>query len=249
MQQFFTDEKIRIGKPYTLPDSVVFQLQRVLRYRGGETIRLVDAEGHVFFARVEWKKRGGEAVAFESPDEHRELSVSVTLALAPIKRDRWEWALQKATELGVQKIVPLVTHYTNSPEHFTKNRREREERIIREAAEQSERHRIPELCAAVCMEDFIRQGHAESFRILCAERREKSAPMLSSLFAETDFHKYSAVEILIGPEGGFTDEEVETAVESGVQAVSLGPRILRAETAAMLACGMIAQHLEAVMLK
>lgn len=253
MQQFFLDISLIEDQTVPLSDVVARQLTRVLRYRGGESIRLVDAEGTAFLATVHLRGKFVEAVVGPELDETREVQAPLILALARIKRDKWEWALQKTCELGVTAIVPLETTRVNEPP-ATPHRIVRDERILREAAEQSERHRIPILerprrledmlqssvveCPASCgdLKRDVLQGDVQ--RIVLAERHEGTSRLREVL---EGLDQTRPVILFVGPEGGFTEGEFQAMQEAGVAFASLGSRILRAETAAVFAVGTVAQ--------
>jgi len=245
MQQFFLSaQRLAVGQRVDLPEDISYQLIRVLRIRGGERVRLVDEVGCPFLAQLATKGKRVQAEVLKALDEVREPATAVRLFLARIKKERFEWALQKCTELGVTEIYPLTTAYTTAKApHSEENQQQRYERILREAAEQSERHTVPQLMPTVRFEEL--SAHLAEVNLLAYERSEASSPALASRLSE--LHRTGdrprSVSLLIGPEGGFSDEEAEAAVAMGFLPISLGARILRAETAAMLGVGMIAQLL------
>lgn len=243
MQQFFISAPLAVGGHVIFPADIERQLRRVLRVRGGETVRLIDAEGMPFLARLVLKKNGVEADCVEALQERRELSTPIILAPARIKKEKWEWMLQKATELGVSEIWPLLTERVNESEP-TPNRLVREHRILQEAAEQCERHRIPCVRETLSLEKLLTvvRQRDDFFAIVLAERQEEKAPPLSEVLDSVAPGK--TIVLIIGPEGGFSSNEFARFAEEGVAFAGLGPRILRAETAAILSVGMAAQLLE-----
>lgn len=243
MQQFFIADLLTVGKQIPFPEEVERQLRQVLRVRGGEVVRLIDAQGHPFLARLAVTKKKVEAVCLEMLQETHELPTTLILAPARIKKDKWEWMLQKATELGVSAIWPLVTERVNEVEP-TPNRLIRWRRILQEAAEQCERHRLPVLRDAQTLEELLLTVEDEEnlHVIVLAERREDMAPPLGQALQEIPPGK--AILLVVGPEGGFSADEFSLLANAGWTFASLGPRILRAETAAVLSAGMAAQWLE-----
>ncbi len=240
MQQFFLSDELNIGESIRLPEEIANQLLRVLRMREGDKIRLIDGEGRPYLAEVKPAKKACFATVLERLVELREHPVRIHLRLAKIKKDKWEWTLQKATELGVSAISPLVTEHVNQKDfRDEKKLKLRYQKIMQEAAEQAERHRIPDLLDEARLEDlFPLEG---GLSIVCAERTAGETPTLLELLREKG--PIREAEILIGPEGGYSQEELESLENRGFQLVSLGPRILRAETAAILAVGLVSQAL------
>lgn len=240
MQQFFIQEKLQIGETINLPEETAQQLLRVLRVREGDRVRLIDEGTIPFLAELKPGKKTVSAHILDQLEEKREHPTRIHLLLAKIKKDKWEWALQKATELGVYSITPVISQYTNVKDSRNEEKLEsRYRKIMVEAAEQAERHRVPLLQFEVRLEDLVQRDGALS--VVCAERTEGVTPNLLSFVQEKGTAQ--DVQILIGPEGGFAQEELVLLENKGFQPVSLGPRILRAETAAILAVGLVAQAL------
>ena len=148
-----------------------------------------------------------------------------------IRPERFEWALQKCTELGVSHFVPIVTRRTSHGQGIVSaNRMERWRRIIREAAEQSGRSRLPELEAPQRLEDALETAPRPA---LVAWEGETHQSLKSTLERWRDQTAVSGnVSIFVGPEGGFDSDEVRLAWEHDVESVGLGKRVLRSETAA-----------------
>jgi len=158
-----------------------------------------------------------------------EPAAGVTLLLSIFKFDRMEWAIEKSTELGVARIIPLIAHRTDS--HLSAaavKRHERWQRLARQAAEQSRRALPPEIAAPLKLGDAI---HCDGLRIVLAESEENTT--LPGVLAE--HRSGTEASLAIGPEGGWTADELKLFCGAGWTPVSLGPTILRAETAAIAA--------------
>lgn len=196
-------------------------LKQVLRLRAGDGCIVLDGEGRAWQAVLD-----GEEVRLETelPAHESELPVQVHLACAVPKGEHWDWLLQKATELGASRIYPLTCE--RSVVQPRPEKRERWQAIVREAAEQTERAILPVVYPPQSFKALI-AAPPSAKRILCTARG--SRPPL------TDYLPTPSVVLVFGPEGGFSAAEVEQAHCAGFQEASLGPRILRAETAPLVA--------------
>ena len=164
-------------------------------------------------------------------------SPQVTLALSIFKFDRLEWAIEKCTELGVARIVPVIARRTESHLAAAAARRvERWQRIVRQAAEQSRRTSPPEVCHPIKFKDAL--ALPGSTRILLLES-EKDVMLKDALCSTA-----SDVVLALGPEGGWTDSELDQFREAGWLSASLGDTILRAETAAISAVAIVLAELQ-----
>lgn len=200
-------------------------LGHVLRAKAGQVYELSDGE-RVWLGRIE--NVGRDRVEFALVEEvpAQPPAVIITLLLSIVKFDHFEWAIEKATELGTSAIIPLAA--ARSEKALFKaaaKRAARWEKILVEASEQSRRLKIPKLFHLMKPEVAFR-GREEALRLLLSER-PKAAPLRHILPGAYSKRAVFAV----GPEGGWTDEEFEAAGNAGFVEVSLGKQILRAETA------------------
>ena len=206
-------------------------LARVLRAQVGQEFDIA-ADGVVRRGRV--VSVSEERVEFELGEEVEATPLAqVTLALAIFKFDRMEWAIEKCTELGVTRIVPFAARRTDA--HLAAaavKRVERWRRIAREAAEQARRAEPPEIVNAVKLGDVL--ALRGELRIVLSE-----AETVTSLRELCASGGGSSLLLAIGPEGGWTTEEVQAFAKAGWKAASLGPTILRAETAAIAATAVV----------
>ncbi|MFZ0952455.1 MAG: RsmE family RNA methyltransferase [Candidatus Sulfotelmatobacter sp.] len=208
-------------------------LLRVLRARvgqefdiaAGETVRrgriAVVSEGRVEFDLGEKVSRANFA--------------DITLILAVFKFDRMEWAIEKCTELGISRIVPVIARRTDS--HLaaaSAKRAERWQRIARQAAEQSRRDAPPEIAVPLKLAEVL--NFSSALRIVLAESEEQT--LLRDILKEKN--AIDGVAAAVGPEGGWTESELQSFQESGWISASLGNTILRAETAAIAATALVA---------
>ena len=205
-------------------------LARVLRARIGQEFDIA-AEGRVRRGRI--VSITPEKVEFELANELAAAALpDITLLLAIFKFDRIEWAIEKATELGVRRMVPLIAKRTDSHLASAAEKRvERWRRIALEAAQQSRRAAPTEISAPTRLQDVL--DVVAERRIVLSETEEQVSLKQAVVGSK------GAVALAIGPEGGWTGEEERAFREHGWIAVSLGPTILRAETAAIAAISIV----------
>jgi 16S rRNA (uracil1498-N3)-methyltransferase len=222
-------------------------LARVLRAQPGVKADVV-AGGRVFHAEVAAVTLDGEKseVRFNLVGElEADPALPITLVLALYKFDRMEWAIEKATELGVAAIAPVIARRTEKHlAQAAQKRAERWRRIAHESAQQARRSDIPVIHDPATLASRVRAASAK-VRIVLAEQ-ERSTTLRDAVAEAVDTAKAESpeFEIAIGPEGGWAPEEEALFDANGWRAVSLGPRILRAETAAIAALAIVASALE-----
>lgn len=229
----------------TLSEEESRHLRDVLRLRAGDEAYVFDGEGREFacVVREVGGRREGATLEVREPAEppSPESPLELTLALSMLKGENFDFVLKKATELGISRIAPVVTMRAilrPRDEHDARRRAERWRRLALEAAKQCGRARVPAIEVPVNFAAFVRRNRqADAVHVLFAERG--GSPLESSYSAAT---RPSAVVALVGPEGGWADEEVELARAHGWHVVTLGGRTLRAETAAMTICALL-QHI------
>jgi 16S rRNA (uracil1498-N3)-methyltransferase len=220
-----------------LPADQAHHLRDVLRLGSGEIVEIFDGTGNGYIGEVEIRDskvlvQNLQMVSIENP------RMRLILAAALIKSARYEWILQKATELGVHEIVPLKTRLSeiDIPSGKIALRLERWDRIVREAAKQSRRYSAPRVHAPKSFRDFLSNEELSSIpRLLFYEK----APELWR--PDFGISGSDRMVLCIGPEGGWDTAEVEQAKQSGYVVFSLGPQTLRAETAAIAAVAIV-QH-------
>ncbi len=208
------------------------QMRNVLRLRPGARVIALDGSGREFVVELRTLRRDGAVgIVRERRTNLAEPRVHLTLYQSILKRERFEWVLQKGTELGVTAFVPLLAERClNADERRMAGKRARWERIIREAAEQSGRGRLPRLADPIHLDEACRQSAQTHVVALMPWVGAKCGGIRAALSSQV-----TSLALLIGPEGGFTDKEVAVALASGIRMVTLGPRVLRAETAALAA--------------
>lgn len=228
MRQFFipTDlyHRLQTGGAVTLPDDVRHHIYKVLRLRAGSEIVIGDGCGNRCRCRLD-DAAGVRAVAANCAVAVP--SPPITLLQSVPAADKFELVLQKNTELGVTAVVPLLSERSKFAKiSVLERKRERWQRIMTEAARQSERAWLPQLAAAQPFDAAVMACTA-AVKLLLWE--EAVTPLTQALPRQAP----TSLALLVGPEGGFSAAEAAMAEQAGFVAVGLGPRILRSETAAM----------------
>lgn len=251
-------------------EDLIKQIRVVLRLGKGAQVLLIDDCGRSGkFELNEVNKSTVSCTLLEQIKRCETWTQQVTVGLAMIKSDRFEWALEKLSELGVTEIVPLNTRNCvvkmpdakgadKSQIEKVETKLRRWQSITREAAEQSERLTIPRVVKPQNFEDFVSGSDTtgddcHSLRLICAERSQVTP--LAKALTDCIYDRACAsdgasgayiesISLLIGPEGGFVDWEMELAEKHGWLSVSLGPRILRSETASIVAMAQVASVLD-----
>ena len=213
-------------------------LRDVLRLRAGDEVSVFDGEGREFACVV--KGTGGRAtleVRAPAVAPSPESPVEITLGVALLKGEKFDLVVQKATELGVARVAAVETARADvrlRDERDAARRVERWRRLALEAAKQSGRARVPAIEPPVALDSFLRGAGAAAPRLLFAERGGSAFDALAP-------SRPPAVTALVGPEGGWDDAETASAAEHGWSIVTLGGRVLRAETAAIVVAALL-QH-------
>ena len=240
MQRFFVhDSSISLqqaspGNTLTLPEKIAHQIRDVLHLRNGEQLVLLDNSGDEFVAEVTRAERKVvEVQVVERRVGKSELPVRVILCSGLLKSARFEWVLEKGTELGVSVFSPILCHRSTSGlEEAGPAKIQRWQRIIQEATEQCGNARMPELAPIRPLKQALNELPSDALALMAWE--EEQSRSLRTVLRASDGPQKTVV-LFIGPEGGLTTEEVQLAQQHGVQVVTLGQRILRAETAALAA--------------
>lgn len=235
MRRFYAPAEDFDGSAVTLSEEETRHLRDVLRLREGSTVRVFDGAGKEFEGSVvRIEKRSslltllGEVkpVAAESP-------LDLTLAAGILKGEKFDLVVQKAVELGVNTLVPLLTHRCDVKLKDSARRLERWRKIALEAAKQSGRAKLMTTAEPIEFGSFLKEfDMTRSTGMMFTERAGSGFP------AEAQF---KAITALVGPEGGWEDFEIEEAVRAGFLLVTFGGRILRAETAAISVAALL-QH-------
>lgn len=237
MQRYFGSI---IGKSVLLSEDDAKHLVKVMRAEIGEQIEIVN-EKIVYLAEIK-SVRPLEIEILSRIKEKHELPNDIILIASLIKGDKLDFVLQKATELGVREIVLLSTERTivKAKDFNSSKKLERYHRILKEASMQSHRSTIPDLYRLITL-DQLKTVKAD-VKMIAYEEEAGSTKSLWNVLKTIDSE--SKVAVMIGPEGGFSQKEVNKAIKAGYTPVSLGKRILRAETASIYTLSVLASYLE-----
>ena len=231
MQLFYAPE---ISLPrYTLPEEESKHCVRVLRMTVGDELHLTDGKGNMYRCKVVSDNvKRCEVEVVETWPEYERMSYGLTMCVAPTKNiDRFEWFLEKATEIGVSEVYPLECDHSERRQI----KLEREEKVITAAVKQSLKAYHPVLHDLTLVRDIIAMNFEGEKYIAHCDSSFGERPYLGNLVK-----KGANTLILIGPEGDFSKEEINFALQNGFKAISLGRERLRTETAAVVATTVVA---------
>jgi 16S rRNA (uracil1498-N3)-methyltransferase len=232
---FINPDQVR--EPYVaIIDDDVRHIRTVLRKQPGDLLTLLDGQGKEYTVRITAIEKAEVVAEIVDRTERHPSLPRIVLGQGIAKSDKMDWIVQKATELGVASIVPLVTERTIVKVKDEEKRVGRWQKICREAAMQSDRPDIPQITTIQLFGGFIRTVSTGPEALLLMPWEEGTEPIKNVLRQHSDTR---LIIVLIGPEGGFSKAEAEMAKEKGFLLVSLGKNILRTETAALAALSMI----------
>jgi len=231
MQLFYSPQISSDTNQLTFDKEESKHIIKVLRMKKGDRFNITNGKGSFFEAEIIDENPKGCTVHIHSETKQDPLPYHLHIAVAPTKlNDRYEWFLEKATEIGISEITPIICE--RSERKVIKP--ERYEKIIHSAVKQSLSAFVPVLHQAIPLKEFLnKQFHPDLQKFIAhCENTEKKA-------FKTALRPNRKILILIGPEGDFSMEEIQLAVKNGFIAVSLGNRRLRTETAAVVACNTV----------
>ncbi|HGO7296291.1 TPA: 16S rRNA (uracil(1498)-N(3))-methyltransferase [Neisseria meningitidis] len=229
MPRFHLPENLSVGQTVALPDNIVRHLN-VLRVRPNENITLFDGKGKAHAARLTvLEKRRAEAEILHEDTTDNESPLNITLIQSISSGDRMDFTLQKSVELGVTAIQPVISErcIVRLDGERTAKRLARWQEIVISACEQSGRNTVPPVLPIIGYREALDKMPSESTKLIMSINRARKLG---------DIRQPSgAIVFMVGPEGGWTEQEEQQAFEAGFQAVTLGKRILRTETAPLAA--------------
>mgnify|MGYP000123053283 FL=1 len=228
VSRLYTPDTLNTGQKLELQDDNAHYVRTVLRLKKDQSITLFNGQGGEFLCLInEVSRKRVEVSIVEAIDRTVESPLHVTLGLGISRGDRMDWAVQKAVELGVNNITPLITErcVVKFKADKKQQRLQHWKHIVQHATEQSSRTVLPELAEIMAIDEWMQQQHG--LKIFLDPYAEQS---LAELKPDNQ-----AVTLLTGPEGGFSDKERDMAISAGFTPVRLGARILRTETASLAA--------------
>ncbi len=243
MFNFFADENSRQGDVFALTGSNVNHIKNVLRMNPGDTF-LVSHNGQSHLCQlVGFEEEIAFAKIIEENLQDTELPIEIYLFQGLPKSDKLEWILQKCVELGVHGVIPVETKRSIVKIEPKKKaaKQSRWQAIAESAAKQSKRNRIPTVWEPLSFQEAVARAKELDLVLVPYENKEG---MVATKRALSLIKPGMKVGIFIGPEGGFEESEIETLQQTGAHILSLGKRILRTETAAITAVGMVMLYTE-----
>jgi 16S rRNA (uracil1498-N3)-methyltransferase len=233
--RFFVDQPLVVGEPATLPRAVTRHALRALRLRQGEMLTLFNGQGGEYVAQlIHAREPDAEVLVIRFHARETEPAWPFVVAQGLSSGDKMDWTVEKSVELGASTIVPLAMtrSVTRLSGERAENRRAHWQSVAVAASEQSGRNRVATIEPPMPLEDWFATLPEASLRLVLS-------PDGASLRTVRRPPPGRRVVLLVGPEGGFADNELHAADAAGFRAVSLGPRILRTETAAPAALAML----------
>ena len=230
MQLFYNPNITKNTKIFSFDKEESKHIIRVLRKSSGDVLHITNGKGWLFIAEITTSDIKKCTVTIVSKTLQPKRNYSLHLAVAPTKiNDRYEWFLEKATEIGIDSITPILCD--RSERKVIK--KERFEKILQSATKQSLNYYLPKLNEAIAFKDFIKQDFiGDLFIAHCEKINRKSL--------KQELKPKSNITIMIGPEGDFSVKEIETALQNNFIPITLGVTRLRTETAAIVACHSVA---------
>jgi 16S rRNA (uracil1498-N3)-methyltransferase len=230
--RIYTSQKLIANQLIELAEAPSHHLSKVLRMQIGRELILFNGEGGEYTAEItDIQKKSVAVNVKEFSAVNNQSPLQLELAIGVSRGERMDWVLQKATELGVTKITPLITERTEvklGGERADKKINHWQQTII-SACEQCQRNLLPELCEPVLLSNWLSTCNAD-LKFVLHHRDNKGLPKSESI---------SSIALLIGPEGGLSDDEIAQAIANNFSPLTLGPRVLRTETAPVAAISIV----------
>lgn len=226
MQRYFVKDNQIKDNQVLITGNDFHHMKNVMRFKVGQKVNIVTYSGKLFLTQISKFSKNDVDLTIVEELENKNDILNVTIAQALIKKDKFELVLQKTTELGVKKIIPLMTKNSIIKIDNYDKKKVRYQTIVKEASEQSERNFVTEIGNLTSVQDIDFYDYDYVFT---AYARQESNSLLKEI---NSISKDNKVLVLVGPEGGFSNNELEY-LESKSKLISLGSTILRSETAAI----------------
>ena len=232
MQLFYSEQLTEETENYTFPREESKHIIKVLRKRQGDSIYITNGKGFLFTSQIINDNPNKCTVAITEQEYHKPRSYNLHIAIAPTKlNDRFEWFLEKATEIGITEITPLLCDHSERKTI----KWERYNKILQSALKQSLQYHLPILNPLTSFKDFLEKADSSNTLKCIAHCEEGKKETINATFLDKNH-----ITILIGPEGDFSSQEIKNAIAQEYQEITLGTTRLRTETAGLLACCSVA---------
>ncbi|MGG5506466.1 MULTISPECIES: 16S rRNA (uracil(1498)-N(3))-methyltransferase [unclassified Myroides] len=227
MQLFYSPSIDKTQSTFTFDKEESKHIIRVLRKKEGDILFVTNGQGTLFETRISLASDRHCLTEITQYTDKEQTPFRLHLAVAPTKmNERYEWFLEKATEIGIHEITPIICDHSERKVVKT----ERFEKIIQSAMKQSLQMYLPQLNAPITLKEFLKQDHQGALYIAHCEEDQEKELLKNSIKSQEEYL------LLVGPEGDFSPAEIKIALEKGFKPVSLGHTRLRTETAALVAC-------------
>ncbi|AJA48378.1 ribosomal RNA small subunit methyltransferase E [Clostridium pasteurianum DSM 525 = ATCC 6013] len=243
MHKFFVPENNMDGKIATITGDDVKHIYKVLRLKAGDKININNYKGKEFVAEIRSIDKAAVICnIIEEVNADNESSIKIHLYQALPKASKMELIIQKATELGVISIIPVITKRVVVKNEFGESKKiDRWNKIALEACKQSKRTLIPKVKNTIDFNEFLEE--VKEFDLIVVPYENEKNHGIKNMISNIRDRYITNVAIMVGPEGGFEDEEIKRLEEVGAYIVTLGPRILRTETAGFVCSSLIMYEL------
>jgi len=240
MRRFFCHDTPAVGEEAVITGQDARHLARVLRLKPGDDVVVLSGDGREHLGRIVHitPEEVRAAILFEHPS-HADPAIELTVALGFLKEKKMDGLVRRLTELGMSRFQPFFAGRSVSRPDSARmaSRVRRWEKIARESIKQCGRGTVPLICPAISLEGVLSNAAPDHVKLLFWESQDRGTTFPAVRSAP--FENPLSITILLGPEGGLTGEEISAARNAGFDICSLGPRILRAETAAIAACALV----------
>lgn len=237
--RFFCNLTLTTSKSILLPNGVSHHAAHVLRLKKNNKVILFNGQGGEFIGQIEKIDKNGVIVQIDQfYDVNRESPVLTELAQAICTNEKMDWIIQKAVELGVNRIQPIMTNrcVVHLSSERVKKRAEHWQQIVYSACEQCGRNKIPELMPLISYTDWLNQYKSnQADRSTTSSAKLIFTPTAQAKLSEMKLNSKDLIVLLVGPEGGLTPSEEKLAIATGFIAIRLGQRTLRTESAGLAA--------------
>jgi len=244
MPRLFIYEKLEVGDEIVVSGEEAHHIIRVLRLGHGDLVSISDGKSEESVGVISEVDTRSTKIKIRVlyKNKFEETKPTITLLQGLPKGEKFDWIIQKCTEIGVSRIVPIITQRTvvNIAPTKLEHRMMRWKKIAEEAAKQSMRMDIPEIAELLTFDEALKEIDRHHLSLIPWEQERNIS--LKKVLKDID-QSITKVAVFIGPEGGFSPDEAEMARTHGAVPVSLGPRILRTETAAIAACSILMYEL------